>query len=64
MNSNLEEFHGTGKSLQVEKKDFWQHKCGLFQWPVSGSNVSFCCAVQEFKKIVWPKIDSKEISGG
>jgi hypothetical protein len=64
MNSNIEEFYSAGKSPRIEKRDFWQHKCGLFQWPVSGSNVSLCCTIPELNKIVWPKIHSEEISGG
>jgi len=64
MNSGIEKFYTAGNLSLNNKENFWQHKCGSFQWPISRNNVSLCCVAPEFNEIIWPKIDSENVPGG
>lgn len=57
MNSEIEKFYRTENLPSSNELDFWQHRCGLFNWHISGENVSMCCTDPELKKISWPDVD-------
>ena len=64
MNAEIEKFYISENSYPNKKGEYWQHKCGLFHWHISGSNVSLSCQDPDLEKITWPNIDRKEIPGG
>jgi len=64
MISNIEQFYFSKNSLPDHKKNYWQHKCGLFQWHLSENNVNLCCEDMGFREITWPHINKENPSGG
>lgn len=64
MNSEIEKFYRSGKLSSNIESVFWQHRCGLFNWHISGGNVSMCCGDPELRKITWPDINKKDKPGG
>ena len=64
MNREIEKLYKSLNSYPDNKGDYWQHKCGLFQWHISGSNVSLSCPDPELEKITWPNIHKRQKPGG
>ncbi len=64
MNSGIDKFYHSENLSSDSRLSFWQHKCGLFQWHISGDNVSLSCADPKLEKITWPNLYREKKTGG
>jgi len=64
MRPDIEKSKNAENTLPIKKDDFWQHRCGLFEWNISEKNVSLFCPVKDFDKVSWPECDIKNKAGG